>query len=90
MVGQTVMESIITKNAVKVADELANGLDNLPVSNRGVTFGNYYVLRENERPAILCEMGFMDSSHDLPYIQSLAYQEHVAKDVARSLEKYFN
>ncbi|CAI2671248.1 hypothetical protein AKUH3B204M_14430 [Apilactobacillus kunkeei] len=78
------------KNAVKVADQVADGLDNLPVSNRGVSFGDYYVLRENKRPAILCEMGFMDSSHDLPYIQSSTYQEHVAKDVAKSLDKYFN
>lgn len=78
------------KDAENVADKLASGLDNLPVANRGVSFGNYYVLRENKRPAILCEMGFMDSSKDLPYIQSSNYQEHVAKDVAKSLDKYFN
>lgn len=78
------------KNAVKVANQVADGLTNLPVSNRGVSFGNYYVLRENKRPAILCEMGFMNNSHDLLYIQSPDYQEKVAKDVAKSLNNYFN
>ncbi|GAA6112587.1 N-acetylmuramoyl-L-alanine amidase [Apilactobacillus apinorum] len=77
-------------DADKVADTINDGLNNLPVSSRGVSIGNYYVLRDNNRPAILCEMGFMDSSHDLKYIKSSSYQQSVAKDIAKSLAKYFN
>lgn len=76
-------------DADKVADTINDGLINLPVNSRGVSIGNYYVLRDNDRPAILCEMGFMDSSHDLKYIKSSSYQQSVAKDVTKSLSKYY-
>lgn len=73
-----------------VASDVNNGFNNLPVQSRGVCIGNYYVLRENQRPAILCEMGFMDNNHDLKYIKSNSYQEQVAKDISKSLSTYFN
>lgn len=74
----------------KVANTVNKALNNLPVRSRGVSFGNYYVLRENQRPAILCEMGFMDSTHDIQYIKSSDYQQHVADDMSKSLSKYFH
>ncbi|TPR13257.1 N-acetylmuramoyl-L-alanine amidase [Apilactobacillus timberlakei] len=76
-------------NADKIANTVNEGFD-LPLHSRGVSMGDYYVLRENKQPAILLEMGFMDSNHDLQYIRSNSYQENVANQVGKSINKYFN
>ncbi|WP_105956841.1 N-acetylmuramoyl-L-alanine amidase [Apilactobacillus quenuiae] len=76
-------------NADGVANKVNEGFD-LPLHSRGVSMGDYYVLRENKQPAILLEMGFMDSNHDLQYIRSDSYQETVANQVGKSINKYFN
>lgn len=63
------------KNADAFANIINKQFKNLPMENRKVNFGNYYVLRNNTQPAILLEMGFMDNTHDLKLIKSNAYQQ---------------
>lgn len=41
---------------------------NSPLSNNGTRVGNYYVLRNNSRPSLLLELGYMNSDTDLEYI----------------------
>ena len=77
------------KNADAFANIINKQFKNLPMENRKVNFGNYYVLRNNTQPAILLEMGFMDNTHDLKLIKSNAYQQKIASDVKMTVQEYF-
>ncbi|KRL38459.1 N-acetylmuramoyl-L-alanine amidase [Liquorilactobacillus uvarum] len=72
-----------------LAKKVNNQLDNLPLSNRGIDFGDFYVLRNNKFPAVLLEMGYINSERDFEQIKSPSYQKKVAADVVSGLEKYF-
>ncbi|MGX6962347.1 N-acetylmuramoyl-L-alanine amidase [Vagococcus xieshaowenii] len=63
--------------------------ETLPLPNRGVDFGDYQVLRENDRPAVLLELGFMNNSNDLAEFSTKSYQKKVAQAVAQALTEYF-
>ncbi|MFT8324730.1 N-acetylmuramoyl-L-alanine amidase [Oenococcus sicerae] len=77
-------------NADKFAISLDKRFNNLPLYDRGVAYGNFEVLRDNTRPAILVEMGFMDNDDDFAYIQKASYQEEVARDILQNAKSYFN
>lgn len=49
------------------------------------TTGNYYVLRETDMPAVLLELGFMDSSTDVPIILTDDYAQKCAKAIVEVL-----
>src|SRR5699024_6235146 len=51
---------------------------NSPLSNNGIRVGDYYVLRNNSRPSLLLELGYMNSDTDLEYIFTDQYQDQVA------------
>ncbi|UQS84758.1 N-acetylmuramoyl-L-alanine amidase [Apilactobacillus apisilvae] len=76
-------------NANQIANKVNDNF-NLPLHSRGVSIGNYYVLRENTQPAILLEMGFMDSTNDVQYIRNNGYQQKVADQVSSAINQYFN
>lgn len=61
----------------------------LPIENRGVEFGDYQVLRDNERPALLLELGYMNSYNDVSYFKTKTYQKKVAKAITEALVEYF-
>lgn len=73
----------------KLADLISQQLSNLPLDNRGVEFGNFQVLRDNERPAVLLELGYINTKKDFSYIQQNDYQNKVASDVVNALTAYF-
>ncbi|MCL0318525.1 N-acetylmuramoyl-L-alanine amidase [Apilactobacillus xinyiensis] len=77
------------KNADTFANIIDKKFENLPMENRKVDFGNYYVLRNNTQPAVLLEMGFMDNTHDFKLIKSDAYQQKIASDVRMAVQEYF-
>ena len=60
----------------------------LPLTNLGTKFGDFYVLRENSQPAILCELGYINSKHDFKKIRSTAYQEQVADRVVAAVNRF--
>ena len=53
-----------------------------PTENRGVKRNNYHVLRENRRPAVLCELGFLSNAQDNRFVQSAQYRQRLAESVA--------
>src|SRR5699024_4972779 len=73
----------------KLADLISQQLSNLTLDNRGVEFGNFQVLRDNERPAVLLELGYINTKKDFSYIQQNDYQNKVASDVVNALTAYF-
>lgn len=65
-----------------------NAAMNLPLTNKGVEFGDFLVIRQNTVPAILLESGYMNNKKDFKYIKSSKYQEKVAKAVPVGLQNY--
>lgn len=53
-----------------------------PTNNRGVKRNNYYVLRNNRRPAVLCELGFLSNPQDNRYAQNAIYRQRLAERIA--------
>ncbi|MBS4455537.1 N-acetylmuramoyl-L-alanine amidase [Tuanshanicoccus lijuaniae] len=73
----------------ELAKKVNEALKTLSLPNNGALFGNYSVLRENKRPAILLELGYMSSPEDLAFIRSDKYYEEVASVITTALESYF-
>lgn len=72
-----------------LAQAINQSITPLPLENVGVMFGNYHVLRENTRPSILLELGYMSNQNDLQYIFSENYHELVASAITDGLLNYF-
>ncbi|MDO4431945.1 MAG: N-acetylmuramoyl-L-alanine amidase [Aerococcaceae bacterium] len=65
-------------------------LAKLSMHNNGVRFGNFQVLRENDQPSILLELGYMSNANDVAVIRTEEYQQTVAKAIVAGLKNYFN
>jgi N-acetylmuramoyl-L-alanine amidase len=57
-----------------------------PTESRGVKRSNFHVLRENRRPAVLCELGFVSNPQDNRYLQNGTYRQRIAERVAEAIE----
>jgi len=79
--------SVLSRHlAQNVHDEL---LANMPGhKDRGVKPGNYYVIRENEEPAILIEFEFLSNPMTAAYLFDADNQRMLAKCVGDAIE-YF-
>ncbi|MHC5218100.1 N-acetylmuramoyl-L-alanine amidase family protein [Enterococcus sp. LJL128] len=60
----------------------------LPLDNRGVEAGNFHVLRENTRPALLLELGYMNNDYDLAAFTTKNYQQQVAEGLLEGMTEY--
>jgi len=56
-----------------------------PTKNRGVKYARYHVLRNNKRPAVLCELGFLSSSYDNRYVQDPDYRQRLAEEIVAGI-----
>lgn len=59
------------------------------IKDRGARFGDYHVLRENNRNGVLLELGYLSNPIEETLIVSDQYQEKVATGVYLGLAKYF-
>lgn len=62
-----------------------NGLD---ARNRGVSLGDYYVLRENTSPAILLELGYISNSTDEARMTSEEFQTNTTNSIVDGMIDY--
>jgi N-acetylmuramoyl-L-alanine amidase len=53
--------------------------------DRGVKFRKFYVLRNNKRPAVLVELGFLSNPAENAKVQSAATRQRLAEAVARGI-----
>jgi len=53
--------------------------------NRGIKVRDFYVLRRNKRPAVLCELGFISNPGENRIVQSQATRQRLAEAVARGI-----
>ncbi len=60
------------------------------MKNRGARFGNYHVLRENRRPAILVELGFLSNPAEEKLVASASYQQRAVQGMYNGLVGYFS
>ncbi|MEG0254800.1 MAG: N-acetylmuramoyl-L-alanine amidase [Vagococcus sp.] len=72
--------------AQAVNDQIA---DILPLENRGFGTQDYQVLRENDKPAILLELGYINNDTDAAYAQNKKYHNKVAEAVYEGVTNYF-
>ena len=75
---------------MRLAQDINSKLKYLKLENRGVEFGDFLVIRENTVPAVLLEMGYINSDRDFERITSTSYQDSVADDIKQGLDTYFN
>lgn len=84
----------ISDPRIKSSRDLADSVQNLMVQriglyNRGVKGLNLAVLRQTEMPAVLVELGFMQSSIDSKVILSDSYRQKSAKAIKDGVDRYF-
>lgn len=72
--------------ANSVSESLTQEVD---LSDRGTDQADYEVLRDNEQPALLIELGFISNPEELETIQTDDFQDKAAEGVAGGLEDYF-
>lgn len=73
----------------KLAQSIDKQLAALPLANRGVDYANYEVLRDNTRPSVLLELGYINNQNDFSKIKSSSYQQTVANAIVNGLTAYF-
>ncbi|MDY0409707.1 N-acetylmuramoyl-L-alanine amidase [Virgibacillus soli] len=75
----------------KIAQLVHNYLfkESIETRNRGVSEGDYFVLRENSVPAILLELGYITNKEDEVLIQSDNFQESISGAIRDAIIDYF-
>ncbi|WP_430785067.1 N-acetylmuramoyl-L-alanine amidase [Virgibacillus flavescens] len=58
-------------------------------NDRGVAFGNYFVIRQTFKPAVLVELGFLSNENKEQLLQTNAYQKKLVQGMVNGLIKYF-
>ena len=77
------------KSSYALAEAINREMDDLPLTNRGIRSGNLEVIRDNSRPSLLLEMGYINTKKDFSDIRSAHYQQTVANNVVQGLSRYF-
>ncbi|MGV0167545.1 N-acetylmuramoyl-L-alanine amidase [Furfurilactobacillus sp. WILCCON 0119] len=72
-----------------LAEALNKQMNHYPMPNKGIQFGNFEVIRENQRPAVLLEMGYINDKKDFRTISGITYPYRVAHSVTTGLDQYF-
>lgn len=57
--------------------------------DRGVAFGDFSVIRQTFKPAILIELGFLSNQEKEKLLQTNAYQKKLVQGMVNGLHKYF-
>jgi N-acetylmuramoyl-L-alanine amidase len=75
----------------QLANSINNGLSNsMSAKNRGMRNGDYFVLRENNQPAILLELGYLTNSYEASSIVTESYQQLATNGIYNGLLSYFS
>lgn len=69
--------------AEQYAKRINSKLVGLGFKNRGVRVGNLYVIKKTNCPAVLCEIGFVDSKVDTDFV--VTHRKEIAKAIAEGI-----
>ncbi len=64
--------------------------EKIALDNRGVQFGDFEVIRDNYRPALLIEGGYINTNKDFRQISSHHYRKQVSQAIATGLNQFFS
>ncbi|SEQ15659.1 N-acetylmuramoyl-L-alanine amidase [Virgibacillus subterraneus] len=74
----------------KIAKDVLQGIaKETGARNRGATFGDFHVIRQNFKPSILVELGFISNPEKEQLLQTNAYQKKLVTGIVNGLNKYF-
>lgn len=73
--------------ATFIHDEIIKETDE---RDRGTTFGDFHVIRQNFKPGVLLELGFLSNEENEALLNTNAYQRKIVAGVINGLQKYFN
>ncbi|TMU85659.1 N-acetylmuramoyl-L-alanine amidase [Bacillus sp. BHET2] len=75
----------------ELADDIHGSLsDRLPTADRGVRIGDYHVIRENNQPAVLLELGFLSNPTEEANVNTRYFQDLAATAIYHGLGNYFS
>ncbi|AZN42585.1 N-acetylmuramoyl-L-alanine amidase family protein [Paenibacillus albus] len=66
--------------AEKIHDQLFK--QDLNTKDRGVRFGDYHVIRENAKPAVLLELGYISNKKEETRMQTESFQNQISTAIA--------
>ncbi|MFC5470232.1 N-acetylmuramoyl-L-alanine amidase [Cohnella suwonensis] len=70
---------------MRFAELVHERLAKLGTKDRGVQFGDYFVLRENARPSILLELGYISNEQDEKRMMTDAFREQAATAIVEGV-----
>lgn len=74
----------------KLAKDVLQGIaKETGARNRGATFGDFHVIRQNFKPSILVELGFISNPEKEQLLQTNAYQKKLVTGLVNGLNQYF-
>ncbi|QWU15547.1 N-acetylmuramoyl-L-alanine amidase [Paenibacillus sophorae] len=74
---------------LKLARAIENRLsEGIGLKSNGLSFGDYHILRTNETPAALVELGFLTSPTDESIVRRASYQRKAAQAIADGIADY--
>ena len=91
VLGLTLLqEENLDKSFLLAADIQQNFSQNLKRKNRGVKQAGFVVLHQTYMPSVLIELGFLTNKNEGKFLNSKSGQQKMAKEIARSIKKYYN
>ena len=91
VLGLTLLqEENLDKSFLLAADIQQNFSKSLKRKNRGVKQAGFVVLHQTYMPSVLIELGFLTNKNEGKFLNSKSGQQKMAKEIARSIKKYYN
>ncbi|AJY76168.1 N-acetylmuramoyl-L-alanine amidase [Paenibacillus beijingensis] len=59
------------------------------LKSNGISFGDFHVLRENDTPSALVELGFLSNASDEEIVRTKSYQRKAAAAIVEGFKDYF-
>ncbi|WLR46168.1 N-acetylmuramoyl-L-alanine amidase [Halobacillus litoralis] len=78
-------------NDKALADALQTSLvSQTRLRDRGTKKGNFHVIRENNKPSVLLELGFLSDAREEQTVKTRSYQMKASQGITEGLINYFN
>ena len=91
VLGLTLLQEENLDKSFSLAAEIQqNFSQNLKRKNRGVKQAGFVVLHQTYMPSVLIELGFLTNKNEGKFLNSKAGQQKMAKEIAKSITKYYH
>lgn len=91
VLGLTLLqEENLDKSFSLAADIQQNFSQSLKRKNRGVKQAGFVVLHQTYMPSVLIELGFLTNKNEGKFLNSKIGQQKMAKEIAKSIKKYYH